>query len=49
MKRYGIITAMKEEMVEIENKMDTVEEIQIYDLEFLKGTISNVLIMSTIY
>ena len=41
MKRYGIITAMKEEMVEIENKMDTVEEIQIYDLEFLKGTISN--------
>ena len=41
MKRYGIITAMKEEMVEIENKMDTVEKIQIYDLEFLKGTISN--------
>lgn len=40
MKRYGIIAAMQEEMVEIKNIMSDVEENNIYELTFIKGTIN---------
>lgn len=41
MKKYGIIAAMKEEMQEIKNIMDSIEEKNIYELTFIKGTINN--------
>ena len=40
MKRYGIIAAMQEEMVEIKNIMSNVEENKIYELAFIKGKIN---------
>lgn len=41
MKTYGIITAMQEEMQEIENIMENIEKIEIYNLSFIKGEINN--------
>ena len=40
MKRYGIIAAMQEEMVEIKNIMSNIEENNIYELTFIKGKIN---------
>lgn len=42
MKIYGIITAMKEEMNEIEQIMEDVEQIKVFELNFLKGKINNI-------
>ena len=41
MKKYGIITAMQEEMQEIEKIMIQKEEQRIYELNFIKGRINN--------
>ena len=41
MKIYGIITAMQEEKQEIENIMENIEKIEIYNLSFIKGEINN--------
>lgn len=41
MKTYGIITAMQEEKQEIENIMENIEKIEIYNLSFIKGEINN--------
>lgn len=41
MKTYGIITAMQEEKQEIENIMENIEKIEIYNLSFIKGKINN--------
>ena len=41
MKKYGIITAMKEEMREIKNLMSDVKEKQIYELQFITGNINH--------
>lgn len=41
MKTYGIITAMQEEKQEIENVMENIEKIEIYNLSFIKGEINN--------
>ena len=41
MKKYGIITAMKEEMQEIKKLMSDVKEKQIYELQFITGNINN--------
>lgn len=40
MKKYGIITAMKEEMQEIEKIMREIEKQKIYELTFIKGKIN---------
>ena len=41
MKKYGIITAMQEEMQEIKKLMSDVKEKQIYELQFITGNINN--------
>lgn len=41
MKRYGIISAMQEEMQEIENIMTEKNNEKIYELNFIKGKINN--------
>ena len=41
MKKYGIITAMKEEMQEIKKIMTNIEEKKIYELKFIIGNIND--------
>lgn len=41
MKTCGIITAMQEEKQEIENIMENIEKIEIYNLSFIKGEVNN--------
>ena len=41
MKKYGIITAMQEEMQEIKKIMTNIKEKQIYELQFITGNINN--------
>ena len=38
---YGIIAAMQEEMKEIKKIMQNIENKEIYELNFFKGTISD--------
>lgn len=40
MKRYGIIAAMQEEMIEIKKIMTEIKEQQIYELTFIEGKIN---------
>lgn len=42
MKKYGIITAMQEEMQAIKNIMTEINEQKIYELNFIKGKINNI-------
>lgn len=41
MKKYGIIVAMQEEMIEIKKLMTEIKEQQIYELIFIKGKIND--------